>query len=51
MSLLAPTILVLGVSPQTWLLVVLGVVAGLGVQIFEVSWTRPGPEPSGTTPA
>jgi MFS family permease len=38
-SLLAPTILVLGVSPQTWLLVVLGVVAGLGVQIFEVSWT------------
>ena len=38
-SLLAPTILVLGLSPQTWSLVALGVVGGLGVQIFEVSWT------------
>lgn len=38
-SLLAPTILVLGIWPRTGALVALGLLGGLGVQIFEVAWT------------
>jgi MFS family permease len=36
---MAPLIVAVGVVPVTALLVVLGVVAGIGVQVFEVGWT------------